>query len=209
MQKVNTIPPEKLAEWQAEVDYIEVKKPADLGAISRIFNAIREWWEDLFAPLNNTSSNISANDIILYASIIITIIVVIIFIKKKYFNLKTPLTSEKKFTTDAIDPEVIESINFEKLINQAEKQEDWRLYTRFQFLLLLQRLDKLSLIEWSKNKTNQNYAIELQLTNYKSDFNNCRIIFEKVWYGEKQTTAELIEDIRLAFSNLNKKLSKH
>jgi hypothetical protein len=206
MNKNNVIPPEKIAEWQSEVDYVRTKNPADLSFLDRLWDYIGEFFNKLFSPLRKVGGISNIGEFIFWGIIILTLGIIIFFIFKRYFNLRSPLQKNSSYDAQVIQPNEIEEIDFDQLIEQSKKNKDWKLYTRFQFLQLLQTLNQAAIIEWSPEKTNQHYALELAGDPFKNDFQQCRRLFETIWYGEKETTPQIIEQIQTEFTAFNTKI---
>lgn len=88
-----------------------------------------------------------------------------------------------------INPEVnpleenIHEIDFEKTILKYEKQQEYRMAIRYQFLWYLKSLSDQEKIDWHPKKTNSDYLNELNGENRKN-FEKAVYIFDHIWYGE-------------------------
>ncbi|HWY37885.1 MAG TPA: hypothetical protein VNY73_04960, partial [Bacteroidia bacterium] len=80
-------------------------------------------------------------------------------------------------------PEDIESVNIDKLIEEALQNGNYRLAVRWCFLKALQSLNENKLITWRPSKTNIDYGHELQNVNLRQNFDKLSYVFEHVWYG--------------------------
>lgn len=207
MHPKHKIPPKKIAEWQSEVEYVSTEKPADLSWFKRIMNSISEFFSDLFKPFRNADVPFTIYDFIQWFTVILLLAIVGYVLYKRQFKLKSPISDNKLYSVDEIQPKDIEDVNFESLIKKASENKDWRLYTRLQFLLLLQNLNDAAVIKWSQEKTNQHYYLEMLSSPFKDDFQKCRKLFEEVWYGEKETNEGMMDEIKKNFSLLNQQIN--
>ncbi len=98
------------------------------------------------------------------------------FIKKK---------EEKIHSIDSVLVDAdMSAIDLSKLIEEAEKRQDFRLAIRFIYLKLLRTLDDKQLIHWKAEKTNSDFISELSVPNLKTDFVRVTRLYEYFWYGE-------------------------
>jgi len=105
------------------------------------------------------------------------------------FLLENPVSSVFKTENKAIEgfnyiAEDIETIDFDKLINSALKENNYRLATRYMYLKTLKALSTKSIIEWHFDKTNNDYLNEINDNQTKSLFKRVSYIYDYVWYGE-------------------------
>ncbi|TCK66668.1 hypothetical protein DFQ05_1941 [Winogradskyella wandonensis] len=105
------------------------------------------------------------------------------------FLLENPVSSVFKTETKTIDgfnyvEEDIETVDFDKLINSALKENNYRLATRFLYLKSLKSLSSKGIIEWHYDKTNNDYLREIKSNDTKSLFKRASYIYDYVWYGE-------------------------
>ncbi|MDX2173993.1 MAG: hypothetical protein SFY56_12795 [Bacteroidota bacterium] len=80
--------------------------------------------------------------------------------------------------------EDLNTINFEKKINEALKLNDYRLAVRWHYLKILFLMDKKLLITFAPFKTNVDYGYELKNETVKANFKKLSRIYEYVWYGQ-------------------------
>lgn len=81
------------------------------------------------------------------------------------------------------DSENIDNNNFERLIQKAKSENNYRLAVRYYFLWVLQSLSDKGLINWNKDKTNYDYFVELGSFPIKDDFFSNSHIYNYIWYG--------------------------
>jgi hypothetical protein len=92
--------------------------------------------------------------------------------------------SDKNFVTlEAIEKNV-EQHNFERLVQQAVANKDFRLAIRYHYLNSLKYLAKKELIRYDPDKTNLQYLQELKNEKQRNDFSYLSYIYNYIWYGE-------------------------
>lgn len=80
--------------------------------------------------------------------------------------------------------EDLDSINFEKRINEAVSSNNFRLATRWLYLKLLYDMDKQKIIQFVPYKTNIDYRYEIKSGPLLEEFTKLSRIYEYVWYGK-------------------------
>jgi hypothetical protein len=98
------------------------------------------------------------------------------FRMEKYkYKMADPLVSQD---------EDIDEDDYERLLQRATQQQDFRLATRYYYLWLLKKLSQRNYIEYHRDKTNSDYQFELQDDQVRSQFSYLSYIYSYVWYGE-------------------------
>lgn len=121
--------------------------------------------------------------IIMYLLFILLIGLIIYFVLKLNFSLKRNDQVNTTGNEYYISKEDLENMNFDKLIQEAERNQDFRLAIRLHFLYLLRTLSGKQLIEWRMDKPNRQYVYELSGQNFVPEFRESISSFEKFWYG--------------------------
>lgn len=97
-------------------------------------------------------------------------------------------------------PEDIFAINYQKEIDKAVANGDYRLAVRLHYLQLLKLLSAKNLIRYEQDKTNMDYLMQLHNTAYYHDFFRVTLHYEYSWYGKFAVTAEtyqlILQDIK-------------
>ena len=86
-----------------------------------------------------------------------------------------------------LDVEHIESVDLDRLVGQARRDERYRDAVRLLYLRTLQDLAAQHLIVWKKDKTNRDFVAELRRSDRHTltqPFAELTRLFEWVWYGE-------------------------
>ena len=100
-----------------------------------------------------------------------------------YFKLSKYRQKEEDKLSN-IDDEHIDENDFEQLLSKAIQNNNFRLATRYHYLLLLKNLSQKQYIEYHKDKTNTAYQFELKEGAIRSGFSYLSYIYTYVWYGE-------------------------
>lgn len=132
--------------------------------------------------------------------------VVFIILKSKFRGLLRGEAKNLSGATFTDLPEDIESINLDKLIDEALHKGNYRLAVRWCFLKSLQSLNNSKLITWQPSKTNVDYEYELKNASLRQHFNKLSYVFEYVWYGEMQASEKVFNNYRGEIENFNKNL---
>ncbi len=113
-----------------------------------------------------------------------------------------------KTFTPAGQPAEEEDINSDwaSLALRASANNDLRLAVRYNYMLLLQLLQKGELIQYRSDKTNFEYAAELADTAYKQPFKQLSRQYEYTWYGNYVPTTAAYDDYAAMLHELKTKL---
>jgi len=83
-----------------------------------------------------------------------------------------------------ITAENIENADINTLIQNAEKDNDFRLAIRYYYLLVLKTLSIKNFIKFEDDKTNAEYLNELNETPFNKKFAYASYLYNYIWYGE-------------------------
>lgn len=97
--------------------------------------------------------------------------------------------------------------NYEKLIQDAVVEKNYRLAVRFLYLNLLKKLAFKEIIHWEIDKTNKDYRNQTRSGLYGKSFENLTKHYEYVWYGQFQINTDFFYHINQDFSVLFQKLN--
>ncbi len=153
----------------------------------------------------------SISKLLYYTRYLILLVIVLFVISKllqaDFTTLFFRKTKRSKLK-HTIFNEDIHELNFEQLIKDAIKQQDYRKAVRLNYLKSLKLLSNKELIHWKVNKTNQEYLAELQKTPFKKSFNQLTYWFDYVWYGEFPITQAAFERVQQQFLTFNQQIQK-
>ena len=104
------------------------------------------------------------------------------------------------------EDEDIAATNWEALLQQAINKNDLRMAVRYNYMWLLKLLQERDLIRYRIDKTNYEYAAELNETNYKQPFKQLSRQYEYAWYGQFAPSAAAYKEYADIFNNVKKQL---
>jgi hypothetical protein len=188
MDNGKTLSEDLLQEYRHQKPYSNyINKHPKKGTSSELGGFLK-WFFSLFK-----GNNISANFFRFLPYIIALIALVLITLRlnnMSFSNLIKP--SLRKVDGDIIidEKQTIRDIDFEKLIESAQKEENFRTAIRYSYLMLLKILDAKKLIEWEVQKSNFDYLLVLSEHAIYSSLKNSTGIYESAWYGDKPWTTE-------------------
>jgi hypothetical protein len=107
---------------------------------------------------------------------------------------------------DEVGSEDIFAINYQKDINKAEANGNFRLAIRLMFLRLLKDMAERNIIQYKQDKTNLDYLIQLHPTGYYDNFFRITRNYEYSWYGKFDVGEDAYRIIRNDFSQFDHQL---
>ena len=152
-----------------------VKPPVTL--LERILKRIG----DIFRFIEKAGKPVSYVFYIIMFAILLFVIIKILGLN--YQSLFIRSSKIKGHDIDVFD-ENIHAIDFDAVIEEAVKKENYRKAVRYLYIKFLKVLTDNELIEWEINKTNKDYRKEMKQSKYFSIFKNLTFVYEYVWYGE-------------------------
>jgi hypothetical protein len=108
----------------------------------------------------------------------------------------TPANAELHFDEEE---KIIRNRDIRKLIEKAVSKENYRQAVRYHFLYILQQLSRNDLVTYDSGKTDEDYLNEIKDPALKSRFKRVNRIYDFVWYGHFETTAEDYQKIKNEF----------
>ncbi|MGZ8559700.1 MAG: hypothetical protein ACXWWC_15260, partial [Chitinophagaceae bacterium] len=100
------------------------------------------------------------------------------------------------------------SINYQKEIDKAAGQSNYRLAVRLMFLRLLRDMSDKNIIQYKTDNTNFDYMIQLQATGLYPDFFRLARNYEYSWYGQFDIDKEKYSIIKNEFSHFERKINR-
>lgn len=104
--------------------------------------------------------------------------------------------------------EDIHEMDFDVLLKEAIEQKMYRRAVRILFLKSLKELTDKKIILWEENKTNRDYFYEIKSLKIQNHFDSISNVFDYVWYGEIELTAEKFNQIQFEFSTFSKEIQQ-
>lgn len=100
------------------------------------------------------------------------------------------------------EEKIIRTRDIKKLIEKALSKENYRLAVRYHFLYVLQQLSRQELVIYDSAKTDEEYVQEIEDPALKVQFKRVNRIYDFVWYGNFETTAENYLKIKNEFEKV-------
>lgn len=99
-------------------------------------------------------------------------------------GLFTSRGNKKIENIEDITAQNIEHADIKALISNAENSNDYRLATRYYYLLVLKSLSLKNYIKFEDDKTNADYLLELSEKPFSKKFEYISYLYNYIWYGE-------------------------
>ena len=128
-------------------------------------------------------------------------------------NSNVSLFSRKnRFIKDASEEDIetddIFAINYQKEIDKAVKNGNYRFAVRLLFLRLLRKLSDKNIIQYKQGSTNFDYLLQLNPTSYYKDFFRITRNYEYSWYGQFDVSPEAFAVIQKDVENFENNLNR-
>ncbi len=96
----------------------------------------------------------------------------------------------------------------EDLIDKARKNKDYQLLIRYQYIEILNDLDRLNFIQFEADKTNSDYFYELSSSLFLNHFRQLTYFYEYAWYGNFRVNQEVYAKYEKSLQQLQYQLKK-
>ena len=154
-----------------------------VNLIQRILQKFFGWLNDIFG-FDIDFINYQTLEYIVYGFLGVATLYLIV-----KFLMQAPINSVFKNEVKDMNAfqyveENLNEANFETLIDDALKEKNYRLATRYLYLKSLKTLTNKQIIEWHYDKTNSEYLTEIKDENSKFVYKRISYIYDYVWYGE-------------------------
>ncbi|PZF71953.1 hypothetical protein DN068_15705 [Taibaiella soli] len=104
------------------------------------------------------------------------------------------------------EEEELMSANWEHRLQQAIAAGDFRMAVRYSYMYLLKIMQDRQLIDYRQDKTNYEYAHELEDTKYKQPFRKLTRQYEYAWYGQYPLSQASFTEYLKEFQDLKKQI---
>lgn len=114
---------------------------------------------------------------------------------------------DKKITSqeeEELLTEDIFAINYQKEIDKAAQQGNYRLAIRLMFLRLLKNMSEKNIIQYKQDRTNLDYLFQLQSSTYYDGFFRITRNYEYAWYGLFDVTEDAYSIIKSDFARFER-----
>lgn len=110
---------------------------------------------------------------------------------------------------DEMETDDIFAINYQKEIDRAVNAGNFRLAVRFMFLRLLRDLADKNVIQYTQDKTNFDYLLQLHNTSWYPGFFRIVRNYEFTWYGHFEVDKDMFNVIKSDFDGFDKQLNRN
>ena len=140
--------------------------------------------------------------------VIISLVIFLLYYITKYITFGLRIERKKLESDDLEAPvENIEALDIDALLEQAQRDGNFRMSIRLYYLRLLKKLNTMGMIVWKKDKTNRDYLSELFSRDfYYREVQRLTVSYEAVWYGEHLLEGEALARLTSEFEGLHRKL---
>ncbi len=169
--------------------------------LAKIFKPIAKFFSNFFGGLGILGSALAY---IAITIIVLLLIAAIVFVASDGTMFrKAPKESALSMTNDIED---IKEMDLSVALNKALEAGDFRLATRYLYLIILKDLDAKKLIQWEIKKTNYDYVNELKAPKLRDGLRFVTMAFEYVWYGEIPMDSSRYDILKQDFDNFKSKV---
>lgn len=148
---------------------------------NRVLRKIFSWFfDDVETPVGFVLTLIEILPYII--AVIVLYLIINFFLKVNSRNIING-QNNKEIVHIKDEEELLNSKDLPQLIALALKEQNYRLATRYQYVLLLQKLSNKELIVWEQQKTNEDYIKEVARKNIHTEFEEITRFYDYVWYG--------------------------
>lgn len=184
----------------SELDYTV---PPTVG--QSLWQRFWQWFAEIISDLFDGAVSTNWGRVLVYiVGLIVIVVIVMMILKVDAFRvLFFGAGAKQKYQ---VLEENIHEMDFEKLIQEAIQQNDFRRGVRLLFLYALKMLSDRHMIHWEIGKTNHDYLAELQSGEVRPGFSRLSYFFDYAWYGNFAISRQTFEQAREEFSQLKGKL---
>ncbi len=147
-------------------------------------------------------------NVLLYLGIAAAFItLIVILVRTGVIQIGSSKNTKLRKTFDEDNPEELELTELEKELQLAMQTGNYNRCLRYEFLLLLEKLQSLGLIKWHRYNTNGEYLRQLRQHKRYRDIRELTIIYEYYWYGEHELPRADYEKLSVIYAKLKEGLS--
>jgi hypothetical protein len=172
-----------------------------------LFQRFMDWLSELIFGNNNHENIEFTRDLIIWAIIIFCVILVIWLLWRS--DLSRLVRPESKLTTFNFSEltDDLSTINFDKMIEEAEKNADLRTAVRWYYLKCLYLLEKGGHLLFQPAKTNIDYQYDLKKSDFLKEFMTVSRIYDYVWYGKFTIDQTKYKELKEEFLSFEKHIN--
>ncbi|MDX2186137.1 MAG: hypothetical protein SFV32_04320 [Opitutaceae bacterium] len=180
--------------------------------IGDAWDRLTRWWRDLFPDSSSKPSGVSASalsvvaNVLLYGLLIVVVGLLgyLLYATFRRMPRKSPQTKAgvavavPDLTDERVHAALLPWQEWLILARERRQAGEWRLALRALFLAQLARLSAEGVLSLARHKTNLEYEREMRrrlpgLADRHAHFRGRRLLFEEVWYGYAQASADAVD----------------
>lgn len=200
---VRSIDSTKIKSYLKDKDFRYFEDPE---STMTLWERLMEWLKRQFLKLTEYDSYNTAWDIFIYILIALAVIAIVFGIYKSEIKGLFFSNKNKNKLNVSEHLEDIHSIDYEKMIEEAIANKNYRYAIRLNYLKSLKYLSDKEIINWKLDKTNREFLREIKLNNLKSEFEKITTDFESIWYGGFEIDYSAYINLQNSYSDFNSSL---
>lgn len=173
------------------------------------FKNIKEWLEDFIKKLFGITDNEKAKeiaDIVEYVFYTVVFLILLYFIIKIFVNKEGRFVFKKKAKAIEENPmnleEEIQSENLFSIIEKYVSEKNYRMAVRYYYVWVLKNLKEKNIIQFSADKTTDEYINEISDKNLKKEFKYASYLYTYIWYGNFEIDETEFRQIESKFKSI-------
>lgn len=185
----------------------KMKYDRDVQYEPGLLDRFMDWLSELLFGNNNNENIEFTRTLIIWAVIIFCVILVVWLLWRS--DLSRLVRPESKLTTFNFNEitDDLSSINFDKMIDEALKNNDFRTAIRWNYLKCLFLLEKGGHLMFQPSKTNIDYQNDLRKSDFLNEFMAVSRIYDYVWYGKFTVDQTKYTELKREFSSFESHLN--
>lgn len=164
---------------------------------SKLFRAIEEWYG--FRILAKTAP------LLFYLLLFLSFVLLIVILFSSRFQ-GVFIRNQHELSPGILNNEIAENIDFNALMEDAARKNNFNLAVRYLYLSLLRLLDKKQLITYASGKSNYEYLNELPGADLHPLFKDITRYYEYAWYGKSLMEENDFNTVTAHFKTLTEKI---
>ena len=195
--------PDALSAYRNAPDFLYDREPS---APSGLWDRFMQWLDDnLFRPLRDATPS-WAERWFYYLLAAVGIVYAVMRLLRMDIAGTFYRRRQRPGLAFEILPEDINTLDFDRLIDEAVAVRDYRRAVRLLYLKTLKALAARHLIDWQRDKTNHEYIDELAQPTLRRAFADLTTLFEYVWYGDFAVDEAVFGRVRRSFCQFDEQL---
>lgn len=163
-----------------------------------LWDRFKRWLGYQLRKLFGSRTGQAIMDHLHYVILALAVLVVLMLLRKRLFSpvLVPAPHAARQVRELTVDPT---SLDLDALLEQAEKQEDWRGALRLHYLKMLRHLVDQGHVRWQPENTDEDYLRQLDDAEERSRFRELSFLFRWAWFGGLPVDADRYRDWAPAF----------